>query len=468
MRIGIDGFNLAMPNGSGVATYARTLAWSLGVMGHDVDLLYGVPVGHRVPAELRDVLFFDGLDRKPPSRRGAARRLAALGGGIGDLFGRRAVEIPLDGRVLSAGLRHRVPPCARLFTSADVFEAAARHFRRHGRFLRIRLPDPPDIMHWTYPLPLHLEGARNIYTIHDLVPLRLPYTSLENKRYHYRLLKACLRGGDHVCTVSDASRADLLAMFPRLDPACVTNTWQAVMPAGDGEAGDDADADSEDRASRLSARLASMFELAPQGYFLYFGAIEPKKNVGRLVEAYLAAQVRTPLVIVGARAWKSEAEVRLLQGDAGRQLRSVGERIRRYDYLPRDWLMTLVRGARAVAFPSLYEGFGLPVLEAMSVGTPVLTSRAASLPEVAGDAALLVDPYRVDEIAQGIRRLDSDDALRAALAAAGLRQARHFAPELYQRRLRDMYARVPRSPHSPGCLLPADAGRRPDPIPQEP
>ncbi|AOY97563.1 hypothetical protein BKK79_37125 (plasmid) [Cupriavidus sp. USMAA2-4] len=429
MRIGIDGLNLALPNGSGVATYARTLAWSLQAMGHSMDLFYDVPVGARAPDALREVLFFDGLDRPRRTRRGAAGRATGAVLALRDLLGRGAVRVPLSGRVIAQGLSARVPPCARLFTSADVFEAAARHFRRHGRFLRLRVPDPPAIMHWTYPLPLWLEGARNVYTIHDLVPLRLPYTSLENKRYHYRLIQACLRQADHLCTVSEASRADLLALFPHTDPARVSNTWQAVIPPAE----DDAQA---------AARLATTFELAPRGYFLYFGAIEPKKNVGRLVEAYLAAEIATPLVIVGARAWKSEAETRLLQGDGGRPLRAVSERIRRYDYLPRPWLMALVRGARAVAFPSIYEGFGLPVLEAMSLGTPVLTSDVASLPEVAGDAALQVNPYSVPDIAAALRRLDGDGALRARLAEAGPRQALHFAPERYQARLHAMYERV--------------------------
>jgi len=426
MRIGVDGFNLALPDGSGVATYAHTLIWSLRMMGHEVDLFYDMPIGARTTPALREVLFYDALDRPRRARRG---RLKATGTTLRDIFGRTAVEVPRLNGVIAQGLESRVPECSRLFTSSDVFEAAARHFKRFDVFLMLRVKDPPEIMHWTYPLPIALEGARNVYTIHDLVPLRLPYTSLENKRYHYRLIQACLERADHVCTVSEASRADLLNMFPASDPANVTNTWQSMVPVSE--------VDPEDEA-----RLATTFELAPRGYFLYFGAIEPKKNIGRLVEAYLASQVKTPLVIVGARAWKSGQEVRLLQGDAGQLIRGVSERIRRYDYLPRSWLMTLVRNARAVTFPSIYEGFGLPVLEAMALGTPVLTSHVASLPEVAGEAALQVDPYNVGDIAAALRRLDADESLRAKLSAIGPLQALKFGPESYQRRLRQMYERI--------------------------
>jgi len=82
----------------------------------------------------------------------------------------------------------------------------ARYSRRYGRFTTVRAPDPPAIMHWTYPLPLRLEGARNLYTLHDLVPLRLPFTSLEDRRYYDRLIRACLTSADHICTVSETSR----------------------------------------------------------------------------------------------------------------------------------------------------------------------------------------------------------------------------------------------------------------------
>jgi glycosyltransferase involved in cell wall biosynthesis len=108
-------------------------------------------------------------------------------------------------------------------------------------------------------------------------------------------------------------------------------------------------------------------------------------------------------------------------------------------------VITLIRGAKAVLFPSLYEGFGLPVLEAMTLGTPVLTSKEGSTPEVAGDAGLLVDPYDVAAIAEGIRTLDANPELCADLAERGLRQAERFSPERFAARMDEVYRRVARS-----------------------
>jgi glycosyltransferase involved in cell wall biosynthesis len=327
---------------------------------------------------------------------------------------------------------------------ADLFDVANRHFRRTKRFLRVRVANPPQVMHWTYPLPILLEGARNIYTLHDLVPLRLPYTTLDNKRSYLRLIRGCLRWGDHICTVSEASRQDILSLFP-VHPERVTNTYQTAGLPEQVRPGED-----------IGGWLARLFDLPHKGYFLFFGALEPKKNVGRMIQAYLASGVQSPLVIVGGRSWKAEGELRLLVGNDGKPTRSAS-RVRMLEYLPPAWLGTLVRGARAVLFASLYEGFGLPVLEAMQLGTPVLTSTTSSLPEVAGDAAILVDPYDPGAIAEAIRQLDDRPELRAQLAEAGLRQARRFEPERYAERLAALYGAVLGAP--PGAAL-AETGQR--------
>ena len=163
--------------------------------------------------------------------------------------------------------------------------------------------------------------------------------------------------------------------------------------------------------------------------------MEPKKNIGRLVEAYLTSGVKTPLIVVGGRAWLEDGEMGLFESSLAT------DRVRRYDYLPRQLLLSLVRGARATLFPSIYEGFGLPVLESMALGTPVLTSNSGALAEVAGDAALLVDPLDVRGIKRGIQALDADEAMREAFAARGLGQAEKFSAQAYQGRLAELYKR---------------------------
>jgi glycosyltransferase involved in cell wall biosynthesis len=151
------------------------------------------------------------------------------------------------------------------------------------------------------------------------------------------------------------------------------------------------------------------------------------------------------LVLTGGRGWQAQEELRLLVPDDEADTahgRRMAERVRRLEHLSRPLLARLIRGARAVLFPSIWEGFGLPVLEAMQLGTPVLTSNQGALAEIAGDAALLVDPYDPAAIASGIRALDADAALRARLAATGPQAASRFSTAAYAGRLEAMYARV--------------------------
>ena len=430
----IDGFNLALPRGTGVATYGFNLALAARQMGMRVEAIYGLraPFNRRV----REIGFYEsmGEGHQTKAPRGfsltGVRELSLL------VRPKLAREIPVgsQSRVDVRSFNHRLPKFDRMFTSPDLFDQAVRHFRRFGLFLPLRVPNPPDVMHWTYPVPITLLGARNIYTLHDLVPLRLPHTTLDNKRRYYKLIQACVRKADLICTVSDASARDIVEFFPQAEGK-TCNTGQAVRPS----TGAAVSSEAEDEVS-----IARMFNLPFKGYFMFFGAIEPKKNTGRLIEAYLSSGITSPLVIVGTRAWGSEHELRLLQRDETQPLRATFRNIRRIDYLPRSLLMRLVRGARGVAFPSLYEGFGLPVLEAMMAGTPVLTSNTSSLVEVAGDAALTVDPYDVGAIAAALRRLDEDAGLRSTLSARGREQAELFTMERYQQRLGEMYDQVMR------------------------
>lgn len=433
LTIGIDGYNLALPNGTGVATYGYMLAATLRDAGHDVTGLFGVDMG--TDPALREVMFYDRLGQVPPTphlRRKRSRRI--LRAALRPFHAPRAEELPRTGRVETANLAERLPAFDRLVTSPDLFEIAHRHFRIYGRFLRLRMDNPPQVMHWTYPLPIRLEGAANIYTFHDLVPLRLPYTTLDAKQAYRALLAACAAEAAHICTVSETSRADIIAEFG-IEPARITNCYQ-VSPLGDGLG--DATADA--------AIIENIFGLTYRGYFLHFGAIEPKKNIGRLIEGYLSTGIAAPLVMTGSRGWRAEEELRLLVPEDEADTvhgRRMAERIRRLEHLSRPLLTRLIRGARAVVFPSIHEGFGLPVLEAMQLGTPVLTSDSGALSEIAGDAVLGVDPYDITAIAAGIRALDGDAALRARLGAAGPVAAARFSAAAYRTRLEAMYERLP-------------------------
>ncbi len=438
-RIGIDGYNLAMPNGTGVATYGVSLARTLSAGGHRVEGVFGLDVG--ADAALREVQFYDQLARgqsETRTRRQARRRtIRLMRYALRPRLTLEARAVPISDRVDKGAFAARLPHFDRLASAAHLFDIAHKHFGYYKRFVTVRMADPPAIMHWTYPVPVRLAGARNIYTLHDLVPLKLPHTTLDVKASYAGVLRECARTAARICTVSEASRRDIIEEFG-IDPARVTNTYQSSpMPAS---------ALAQDAATD-AAMVEGIFGLPRQGYFLFYGAIEPKKNLGRLLEAYLGLRSATPLVIVGARAWQSEAELQLLptgEATSNTYRPGSGNRIVRLDYLPRPTLLRLIRSARAVLFPSLYEGFGLPVLEAMQLGTPVLTSRTSSLPEVAGDAAVFVDPYDVASISDGLRALDADSALRARLAAAGPRQAELFSTERYLARLEALYGDVAR------------------------
>jgi len=159
-------------------------------------------------------------------------------------------------------------------------------------------------------------------------------------------------------------------------------------------------------------------------YLLYLGTLQPRKNLVRLVEAFAYLQPRPAalqLVLAGQKGWLYD-ELFARVGSLG-----LGDHVVFAGYVAEDDKAALLSGALSLVYPSLYEGFGMPVLEAMACGTPVLTSNVSSLPEVAGDAALLVDPLDVNAIAAGISRLMTDADLRKVLVEKGHAQLRKFS-----------------------------------------
>lgn len=425
-RICIDAMNIGLAKGSGIATYGRNLLHGLNDLGYESQVLYGPHYQHSKRALLNEVALIDASI--PSGRKWQDSREALL-----TPLGVRARPVPLSGDVIWPRRGGGQPAAQTFWSSPRLFGRADKWWTMAGAFTTIDFrPEGgvsrPDIMQWTTVMPLRAKGTANVYTIHDLIPLKLPHTTLDNKRRFLRICREIARTADHIAVVSEASRRDVISMLGVPEDR-VTNTWQAVSVPPKL---------AERPAEDVARELEGVFGLGWKSYFLWFGAVEPKKNLSRIVEAYLAANTDLPLVVVGGRAWLEEDELQLLrQTRKDRKVRD--KKLKFYKYLPFSVLVSLIRGARATLFPSLYEGFGLPVLESMLLGTPVLTSNVSSLPEVAGDAALLVDPYDVPAITQGIRTLAEDEGLREDMVRRGLVQADKFSPAAYQTRLQTLY-----------------------------
>jgi glycosyltransferase involved in cell wall biosynthesis len=278
----------------------------------------------------------------------------------------------------------------------------------------------------TSPLPVAVPGARLVTSICDLVPLRLPNTTPDNKSRMLKLLRTCARNSELIVTVSEASKADIVNILGVPDEKVQVTYLATDMRKLSGE-------DKEHLP-----RVMSRFSLEQQKYLLFVSAIEPKKNLRRVIEAFLEIDTDMPLVIVGRKAWMWEQEIGHLESlgeNARRRLRFLG-------YVPRADLRYLYAGARALAFPSLYEGFGLPALEAMKMGCPVLTSDIDALHEVCGTSAVYANPYDTTAIRKGLERLIGDDRLAADLTQSGLARADTFSNARFVEHLGRAYQKL--------------------------
>ncbi len=226
ITVGIDGYNLAMPMGTGIATYARTLASTVKHMGGKTLGVFDVDAGG--DPDLQEVLFFDRLTHPMVRKKSLIARWRNWRWKVPDL-----VEIN-RGAVDRRPMLDRIPDFDRLATGPSLFAAAFRQFWRTGQMATLSLANPPDIMHWTCPVPLKLAGSRNVYTIHDLVPLRMPYMTLDNKRLFHALTRACVQAADHVqCFPKQLARLQRLirhATFRK--PLICRNTRRATSLAG--------------------------------------------------------------------------------------------------------------------------------------------------------------------------------------------------------------------------------------------
>lgn len=433
-RVWMDGFGLSIANGTGIATYARNLATTLLAAGFDTALLYGRPLRRGGDAAAREIAFFDAKLRPPPIWQ---QVLAQFGPQRAWPLGEQGL---VDRGLHAGGVRRGfspadVPPGHALWNASDMHARALWRFGisrwfSPGRLMPVRVAGapPPALMHWTHLHPIRLAGALNVTTLHDAIPLRMPWVALDEKAGWRACAEAVARDSAHIVTVSEHARRDLISLLG-IPEEKITNTWQAVPPPDHG---------FDRRMSR--ERVAAGYGLEDRGYHLCLGSIDPRKNLARLIDAYMATGITRPLILVGGKSGAAAPELRLLTQENG--TRSVDGRVRHLGYLPREDVAMLVRHARTLCFPTLYEGFGLPVVEAMLEGTAVLTSNVSSLPEVVGDAALMVDPTDTRALADALLALDGDDALRARYEAAGPARAAFFSPERHAQRLAAVYAKL--------------------------
>lgn len=368
-RRGIGGAAARMKAGIGCTVLARSRATGHGdgISVYTEQLLQHIAVSPQAP-ELQPVVFGSAL--------GAA------------LPGARILPLPYPAAVgLSAVTGLPFPGNAGLAAELDVFHATDHHIPR-------------------------LKGVPVVATIMDVIGQRHPeWVNPRLRSLKNRLFRMASGWAEHVVTISDFSADDI--------SACLGIRRERItsIPLGVDEAFHRRVPEAEKQA------VLARYGLAP-GFFLFVGTLQPRKNVERLLAAHgtlpPALRKAYPLVIVGQDGWRTD---HLRPGLAALEAGGCGRWLR---YVPRADLFALLQSAHALVFPSLYEGFGLPVLEAFASRLPVVTSGTTSLPEVAGDAALLVDPASVEEIAHAMTRMCEDAALRASLVERGSARAAEF------------------------------------------
>jgi glycosyltransferase involved in cell wall biosynthesis len=287
----------------------------------------------------------------------------------------------------------------------------------------------PDLLHVQYTAP-PLAPCPVVATIHDLSFEHLPETFKRRSRMQLRLtVRRTARRAAHVIAPSEFTRRDLIETYG-LDPARVTAIPLAAAPHF---------RPVDDR--REVERVRRRYRLGGE-YVLAVGSIQPRKNLPRLVRAYsLLRRERgrsnlPQLVLAGKQAWLYGETLEAIEEEG------VGGSVILTGYVSEADLPALYTGALCFVYPSYFEGFGLPPLEAMSCGAPVLTGNLTSLPEVVGDAGLAVDPFDTGALAGALARLIDDDALRASLRARGLQRARSFDWRDTARMTLQVYRRV--------------------------
>jgi glycosyltransferase involved in cell wall biosynthesis len=297
-----------------------------------------------------------------------------------------------------------------------------------------------DIFHATNHLLAHFGRARTVYTLHDLIFLRYPEYHLPYNRWYLTFsMPRYLRAADVVVTPSEWTKRDAIHYYG-LPESKIKVIYEAPAPT------------FQPVTDVASLNYIRQKYHLPENFILHVGTIEPRKNLIRLLEAFqlvLADWPNLKLVLIGKKGWLYESFFQRLQ-TLGLQ-----ECVIFPGFVDEADLPAFYQLAEIFVFPSLYEGFGLPPLEAMACGAPVISSNSSSLPEVVGNAGLLIDPTDTTALSQALNRVLTDSELRVDLGRRGLVQAQKFSWQKAVDELEEVYQSLRPPPHS---TLPSVAG----------
>lgn len=289
-----------------------------------------------------------------------------------------------------------------------VFAARTLHWWKFEMQLRhVCRKDHYDIYHETGFVPAAMSTVPTVYSIYDLSLIKYRNTHPKERVWFYDFMgRRRLHFASHILTISEFIRQEICNTFT-LSPSTVS----AIPLATD---------------SHFHPRSAEKIDLVRKRYnltgefLLFVGSLEPRKNLPLLIQAIQRCNIRVSLILVGWEGWGDKSWMQTIR-ESG-----LGERIILAGYVDDETLACLYSGATAFVYPSLYEGFGLPILEAMACGCPVICSNIASMPEVAGDAAIQIDPTNPDELTRAIEGVIADDTLRHWMIHNGFLRAEQF------------------------------------------
>lgn len=285
-----------------------------------------------------------------------------------------------------------------------------------------------DVVHSLhYSFPVWMTRARRVVTVHDMSALLMPEVHTSTRRWYMRLfIPLTAKLADRIIFVSEAARADYLSFY-----RVPLNQTAVIHHAASNQF-------TPNIAIEQLLSVRDKYKINGP-YVLFIGTLEPRKNVPRLIQAFARLAQQFPderLVIVGMKGWHYD-EIFTLTSELG-----LNDKVRFTGFVDEADKPAILRGSDIFIYPSLYEGFGIPVLEALSCGVPTITSDRSSMPEIAGDGALIVDPTDVEQIYQAMRLLLSDEKRRSEISVRALLQSSRFSWEAAAAATLDQYRKA--------------------------